>query len=1244
MQIKVKVGAIMDINNFINSNETENPVDGKLFENISNNDDGTKLEVLIGKIKNYDIYDFLNRLSALYLLPENQNKGVLIDALIQAILYKDKSKFNSKTVMSSRRFKNLIHELEKLSLKLAIDPAENAFVENVMYYDNYLIFPGIEYTPAYCLQQLINTLRYNMEKYDKEYLARANKIILFCLQVTNDVAQKENYSIELLEHIEVNEIKIPDSNTLRRLKNHLVIDSEKVVALLGEKDDENAYSDFKENDLNKVLTAQYHQFLFSPFIKIDDDKSLILNISALGTFAIQRILMLSKEYDFFRDLMNDYNEVVWRNVKSSFERLGHRKLSLDQFGLSPLNESFYKDTLLSVYNNQIFVVHFICDDGKELKQDNFYGLYSFVEVQDTLNYRLKEVFNKLKDSSVNLKDIYQIYIVNMLGRSIQIQLPKVAYFNPIQLNPYELSCIAINESKEEAFLPKYIKSKNKLLPSFNYALVSELNSIEIYVNSDYSFYLNDDFNPKTTFLYVVPGDSIEYIIRALKKELRHLVNSYSVGRMSEVFLTDHNRKMYTDMNFSECRSKIFIEFSNLNLWVYSVEVDNFKTFEMYASFVDTLTYWLYECGLELIEKGRFVKKSYNILLELEGNIDDCYLKKDDVGTWNDYVEINRTLKGLHIIFEPAAFRLFAINSSKTEYEMIKTVLEALVEDVFDAERPIINLSKYFINPFKKKFYTMDFMKEPYLKSTLNKGFRKLSKEDENDLLNQIGLDVLENMECDYGVLPDHRRREVSNHVVGFLYKQLCEELSTLESTHIIEEVYLDLENVMYQTLLSRQQYLYETACYPDKKDGYNSKINELSKSSIAMKFLIEYVTACPPSGTIRFGESHYQRLLAICLLIIEWAYKNDLFYYDVINTHIEILKSDRLGLQKDEIEKLSNIMFSAREVELNYMKDESASESIYDWIEDFEEKLDQAFKEENGFTFSDFTAAVMFILELGNKQESEVKVMKINEVINQIDEHITSFDKDTALNFIDYISLKERDGFFKLDKKYRKEDVYPWRFNRENSFTRRPVIIRGDEIVWGNRQLFHMIRFTIDLIYNGKLKCRKNKMKKLISRISNYTGASFNNKVYSKIDSVEGINAFSNVKKVGETYICNAEGNTLGDIDVLFFNEKTKVVVLAEVKNFNLSKNPYEMHMEYKKMFVDEGNKKSFFTKHKNRRVWVEENLEHVLSSYSIESKGWSVKEIFVVSEPLISRDFYNKQYNIYTYNELTEDLIKGIK
>lgn len=90
---------------------------------------------------------------------------------------------------------------------------------------------------------------------------------------------------------------------------------------------------------------------------------------------------------------------------------------------------------------------------------------------------------------------------------------------------------------------------------------------------------------------------------------------------------------------------------------------------------------------------------------------------------------------------------------------------------------------------------------------------------------------------------------------------------------------------------------------------------------------------------------------------------------------------------------------------------------------------------------------------------------------------------------VDSIALRQRDDFLIPPAKFRKEDIYPWRFNRELSFTRRPIIIRGDEMIWGNRQLDHMIIFTLGLINNGKLKARSSEMNSLIGKISDERGA-----------------------------------------------------------------------------------------------------------------------------------------------------------
>lgn len=115
----------------------------------------------------------------------------------------------------------------------------------------------------------------------------------------------------------------------------------------------------------------------------------------------------------------------------------------------------------------------------------------------------------------------------------------------------------------------------------------------------------------------------------------------------------------------------------------------------------------------------------------------------------------------------------------------------------------------------------------------------------------------------------------------------------------------------------------------------------------------------------------------------------------------------------------------------------------------------------------------MGMIEYGKeREEQEVYIApkeKLIEYIVQIDEKLSN---EIAIAIIKDISLTERDDFLKVPSGFRKEDVYPWRFNRAYSFNRRPVIIRNDMIIWGNRQLYHMLMYVTDLIYEGKISTK----------------------------------------------------------------------------------------------------------------------------------------------------------------------------
>ena len=111
---------------------------------FENKDTINELKNIVNEIKKYDVYDVLARISGLNLLSFNQNKSVLLDAMIAAIICKEESVYSSTYKMSAGKFKKIFDRINQTDLAMAIDPNENAFYQNVMLVNNYIVFNGID--------------------------------------------------------------------------------------------------------------------------------------------------------------------------------------------------------------------------------------------------------------------------------------------------------------------------------------------------------------------------------------------------------------------------------------------------------------------------------------------------------------------------------------------------------------------------------------------------------------------------------------------------------------------------------------------------------------------------------------------------------------------------------------------------------------------------------------------------------------------------------------------------------------------------------------------------------------------------------------------------------------------------------------------------------------------------------------------------------------------------------------------
>lgn len=1200
--------------------------------------DEAELAELINDVSNYDIYDFIARVSSLNLLIKNQNKSILFDALIAGILCRDISTYTSTAKMSTGRFKKSIEKLLTLSLSRTIDPPENTFIERVRYYGNFWIFPGINFSPSFCFQGFLDYLCLQDKTFNPFFKKEAHQLINFSLNLSDSIVKKLNYNENNIQHFETTEIDIPNSQSSELLKSCVMIKDALVDELLpSQKLQSLIFSNFTDKTLSSVLKENRQDFFTRPFIKSQEGSIILLNPSILIPFTIHQILLLAEKYGVKDELIDGYNHTIWNQCKKDIRRLGHHKVNEKEYGIELLNNSFFKEEILMVGNDKLLFLFFMCDPGLNYNESSMFDTIDLSSYIPSMNNRFNYFLSRLPNSS--LQNSYSIVIINGFGRTVRASQKKREHEHTLTLSPFELHCISINEHTRPNFIPKYLNAKSQISTALPNFISSELNCLETYTQNGYSFYLSDEFNPQTGLLFFQLGDSLDYVIRAFSSENRHLINHYDNIHLADVTLIDSARNIYIETHPNNKAPELAIEFENLVIWICTKQPTTKDAAHISYTMIDLISYWLAECKT-VINKLHFSTENICIKINFSDLTQEYFKPNDIVADFISSIKYELSANIITLTIDAAFFRHLSKGTNENEKTLISSLL-AEISKFSSTPSSIFSIDEIFQNPLKKKVFEVNTVRTPYALPTIG-DMQIISTEEEDQLLNQIGAYFLQKDEYGYGKVPDQKRAELANSVVSYLYSLLQSEVSSISPVGIFEQVCFDLETVMYRLMTAKMRFAYDISCYPEKAALIKSQYNEANKTSIALKFFAEYISSTPPTGKQPLGELQYSRILAICSLIIDWGYKNDSFIYNIVNTPIEFLPSGRIGMSRTENDFLTNINTA---FQVNQLKNSSNPEiSVYSSLkilEEFEEELNEAFTDEYGFSFDSFFKCIFSIFSYGESIKGDVKRVCRSTLLQEVSK-LSEIDSETTSKIIDQITLKARENFLIPPKPFKAYDVYPWRFNRELSFTRRPIMQYENELIWGNRQLFHMHKYVLDLIIHGKYKARKEKLVQLIGMISNRRGKDFNIAIYKKLSNIPNLLVQKNITKINGKRIASPEGNTLGDIDILCIYPKRHKIIVGEVKDFSFAKNPYEMNQEYIKIFVDE-KKPCFVTKHKRRVKWIEDHLDDVIKHFNLPKGKWCIRPAMFVSEEVVSNLFYHKNEVIVTYSEINEHVIDSI-
>ncbi len=1191
------------------------------------------IEEIVDELANYDIYDFLVRLSALNLLPKNQNKCLVLDLIIDRVLKRPRSYFSEKNVLSTNKFKTLINKAMSAPISAMIDPIESPFLYRVQFYGDYWILPGLSKNSGYNLHNLISSIHSIEKELPKEYNEKFNIMTDFILSLSNSIVSFLGYSINTLGHYESKHIDFPNSDEHKRLSRSITFNKQLVKNHLGEQIYNSLLCGFDTPELVSLNSIDNLDFFYHPFLETDDGTLILLNPSGLAHYLTHYLIELSQEHGVREKIISQYNKKVFIDCKKSLDALGHNRILSSSIGVNLLETSCYKEDLLTVANDGLLLLQMFCDDGESYNKDMF-GFYHI----DMSDIDRRSEYIKTQAIQTPSNRFYQLIVIHSFGRGTMVAFEYEQFDKIIRLSPLELMCISINEREREHFLPRYMDARSKLA-RIKFSQIDEINYIAAYISKNYSFYIDDSVDLRKTFLYPGYGDSVDYINDALKKEDKQLV-SYPLDDLyfREVRKIDGNRSIYGCTNKNQLH--LLIKFSNIDIWVDLPTPTDKNSLCISKALGDLITYWLTECKYT-IEARVFEVDSLVIISELKGDFNN--ITRDTVKTetpLNELLKIEIKKQTIFLRWSPESFYSLDGENNYREKELTFILLNAISKF---SKTPFYlqEINDVFSDPLKKKVHSLNCSDRPDLTPPLTEAC-KVPVECEEEILDDIGYYFKDKYAANPKVLQEKPQDQICNEVVDYLYSKLVSLVKILRPDYLIHLAYSKLEANLYYQLLLQRRYAYDKHCHPEEHSVEND-FNEINKASLSLKFLVEYIAAEPPNGTKILGLLDFEYILALCSSIIEWAHQSDLFKYEIIDDKISLLDSGRLGYNKDKVARYYNEEMSASKKRL--LSGSMPSLETYTptkSINNLSEIIDEAFVEEFSYSFSDATKVLLSLFGVGTAQASEVKEIDIEEAYTIIADD-TKIVQPTIIKIIDDFSLSSRDNFLIPPEGFDNFEVYPWRYNRRLSFNRRPIIKYGENLLWGNRQLYHSISFLFSLIANGKLYAQKPKLKRLKGILTDNGGNYFNSIVARKIKTFTSIISDSKVKKINKKRIQSDDKKDLGDIDLLIILPRKKKIIVAEVKDFEFTKCPYEMHRQYLDVFCDKKDKLCYMSKHRRRVEWVSNHISDVITQYNLPEGKWKVESLLITSEPVIGSKFFKKDQKAMLYTEITEKTLHKI-
>ncbi|WP_143681770.1 hypothetical protein [Actinacidiphila glaucinigra] len=1130
--------------------------------------------------------------------------------------------------LSPSRLRSLLKDpvISSPTVRAQEDPYNDLYTAEVPFHGGpYLIAQGLTERSAYTVSLVLRSVfGPGGESLPSAYRRDARVLAQVLLGLSDSVLVRAGLRRGVTAPASVREeVFVPGEPALVALRNAVTFD-EAALAAVAPAQALRLLDDLSVPPGGHVLTTEIGSdpgLILTPLLAASGGV-IVANPAELATTLRHYLLVLAGAHDCQPTLARLVRENALHEASALLVHCGARLL---QPATLPAQDPQISRARFAFADDKVLDLAVIADDLSDYDDHDPYGFWNAAG----LVQRVQDLIDAPGDALEEDARCLRLIVNQGLGRASTFGLREPSRPGPVLATTVDdLKVMAELDGTDPLFLWRFAQADNKLYADAQFVhSFSKLDNYGLYRDHDYSYYLSD--GPKPTGVMVNPDFSEALRIEAHRRHDHHVVASpHRPALVPVVALYGVDTAPIYRTHPSVPERELLVETAGLHVWVGGSEVETTGELESFQSMVlEAVAYWAWQLSLTAPGALRALADDHRGRLQIT-------MSFDDLDRWQDAL----TGHPIHDEEEKPRIAWKAGSKGRLHLELLARGASTLLqEEGNNADRAIVRaLTEAAAERWQGELDT-DVLVEriaPYgHKKMLHGGIspmllrpgplpaaRLVQPAVSAVVLDELG-EWIGAQGIRQGAIPEDQRLKVLNKAVGHYFQRIQEGIAKLSPDNLMSELMARHEALIRDEALQDRILPARLACF-----GASSQpARELAEDSRrrvaaaqASRFLIEYTAATPPSGDKPLTLDTYDTLVAIAAELISRSTLSDAIRHDFSLVQLSLLESGRLGVSRgDRFETGTNALALARaqSVMRGLAQDPLAPQARQTTAPSAQ--VEQAMLAEFGFTLTDLAQGLGEIIALGDDAcESEPFVLPVAQVKQRVQSHL-GWAEDTVHAFLDRLTLRPRPEFLSVNA-----DAWPWRYNREWSYARRPLVrmtlADGDLLAWAPRHVWSTGPYWAELVYSGRLKATSATMKKLLGSIRQEHNKDFEKQAQQALAQAGCPITAHSVAKIAGRRLMSPQGHDLGDIDAVGINPKRRKIFVVEAKDFEMARNPSELANEADALLRGD---KSATVKIARRAQWIRNHLALTLNQFTgtRDTHGWSVIPVVATSRDLMA-------------------------